>query len=104
MSTLVDLQRFPKQLQETDTWYTLSFRREGALMVQLAVPGQRWEVEFFPDREPEIEVFKCQGDIFGPDKLKPFWALDGRNADVVFPPRLDISAEGLSSIHSRQPG
>ena len=38
-------------------------------MVQVTVPGERWEIEFFEDREPEIEVFCSDGNIFGPDML-----------------------------------
>lgn len=38
-------------------------------MVQVAVPGERWKLEFFGNREPEIEVFTSDGSIFGPEKL-----------------------------------
>ena len=38
-------------------------------MVQVTLPGERWEVEFFDDREPEVEVFRSDGIVFGPDKL-----------------------------------
>ena len=44
-------------------------------MVNIALPGERWEVEFFPDRGPEIEIFRSDGEIFGPDKLGEFWEL-----------------------------
>jgi hypothetical protein len=39
------------------------------VMVQVALPGERWEVEFFDGREPEVEVFRSDGNIFGPAKL-----------------------------------
>lgn len=74
MSTLADLQQFLGKLQDTRTWYRrLTSEREGAVMVHLALPGERWEVEFFPDRELEIEIFKSDGEIFGPQKLVEFW-------------------------------
>jgi hypothetical protein len=38
-------------------------------MVQVAVSGERWEVEFFDDREPEVEVFSSDGSTFGAEKL-----------------------------------
>ena len=38
-------------------------------MVQVALPGERWEIEFFDAREPEVEVFRSDGSIFGPEKL-----------------------------------
>lgn len=38
-------------------------------MVQVTLPGERWEVEFFDDREPEVEVFRSDGTMFGAEKL-----------------------------------
>ena len=38
-------------------------------MVQAAVPGERWEIEFFPDRPPEVEIFRSDGEIGGSDKF-----------------------------------
>jgi len=38
-------------------------------MVQVTLPGERWEIEFFDDRQPEIEVFLSNGSMFGPEKL-----------------------------------
>lgn len=38
-------------------------------MVLVAVPGERWEVEFFPDQPPEVEVFRSDGSIGGVDLL-----------------------------------
>lgn len=38
-------------------------------MVEVALPDERWEIEFFDDRDPEIEVYRSDGQIFGPDKL-----------------------------------
>jgi len=32
-------------------------------MVQVAVPGARWEVEFFPHQTPEIEIFRSDSSI-----------------------------------------
>lgn len=76
MSNLSDLQAFLLKLEETQTHFTLSSVREGAVMVQVHVPGQRWEVEFFPDREPEVEIFKSDGKMFGPEKLTELWTFD----------------------------
>lgn len=38
-------------------------------MVEVTLPGERWEVEFFENRDPEIEVFVSDGTIHGPEKL-----------------------------------
>ena len=38
-------------------------------MVLLAVPGERWEVEFFADGSVEVEVFVSSGGVQGPELL-----------------------------------
>lgn len=32
-------------------------------MIQIAVPGERWEVEFFPDDGVEVERFRSDGTM-----------------------------------------
>ena len=61
--------RFLRELDASRTHYVLTSVREGAVMVQVALPGERWEIEFFDDREPEVEVFRSDGFIFGTEKL-----------------------------------
>ncbi len=34
-----------------------------AVMVEVHVPGARWEVEFFADGHVEVEVFKSAGGV-----------------------------------------
>lgn len=58
-----------RELDETRTHYNLTSVREGAVMVEVALPGERWEIEFFEDREPEVEIYRSEGTIFGPEKL-----------------------------------
>lgn len=67
--TVPSLHDFLRELDETRTYYRLTSVRDGAVMVEVAVPDERWEIEFFDDREPEIEVYRSDGQIFGPDKL-----------------------------------
>jgi len=38
-------------------------------MVEIAVPGQRWEVEFFEDDHVEIEKFVSNGTIYNEKEL-----------------------------------
>lgn len=71
--TALTLHSFIRELDATRTHYALTSVREGAIMVQVALPGERWEVEFFDGREPEIEVFRSDGSIFGEDRLGEFW-------------------------------
>lgn len=49
--------------------FTLTSVWEGAVMVQVAVPGERWEIEFFPDHTPEVEVFRSDGGVGGANLL-----------------------------------
>ena len=60
---------FLRELDESRTYYRLTSVREGAVMVEVALPDERWEIEFFDDREPEIEIYRSDGTIFGPGKL-----------------------------------
>jgi hypothetical protein len=63
------IHEFIRELDSSRTHYVLTSVRAGAVMVQVALPGERWEVEFFDDREPEVEVFRSDGSVFGPEKL-----------------------------------
>ena len=38
-------------------------------MFTIAVPGERWEVEFFSDGSIEVEVFLSNGEIYDANKL-----------------------------------
>ncbi|MGO9559434.1 MAG: hypothetical protein ACLPYW_10140 [Acidimicrobiales bacterium] len=41
--------------------YVLNFARPEALMVSVAIPGERWELEFFEDGHIELERFVSTG-------------------------------------------
>jgi hypothetical protein len=45
-------------LDEQKIHFTLARYRSEAIMVEIAVPGERWEVEFFGDGSVEVEVFR----------------------------------------------
>jgi hypothetical protein len=49
-------------LENNRIHYTLAHNRGEAIMVLIAVPGQRWEVEFFADGQVEIERFASTAD------------------------------------------
>ena len=67
--TMPTVQEFLRELDASRTHYVLTSVREGAVMVHVALPGERWEIEFFDDREPDVEVFRSDGTICGPEKL-----------------------------------
>ncbi len=60
LSTLLDLLN---QLETDGISYKLSHPREEAVMVEVVVPGERWEVEVFDDGHVEFERFRSDGRI-----------------------------------------
>ena len=61
---LTNLLDFLEMLEKARIWYRLSKIRD-AVLVEIAVPGQRWEVEFFADGSIEREVFESTNDVEG---------------------------------------
>ena len=53
---------FLNELESRNIYYKLGKVRD-AIMVEIAVPGERWEVEFFSDGEIDVERFKTTGEI-----------------------------------------
>ena len=43
-------------------------------MVEIPVPGERWEVEFFDDEHVEVEVFKVDGYMRDEGALEDLFA------------------------------
>lgn len=56
------LLRLLDRLERAKIAYRLEHVRESVL-VSIAVPGERWEVEFFPDGSIEIERFWSRGTV-----------------------------------------
>ena len=63
------LDEFLSRLERSRIHFLLARVRAGYVMVQIAVPGERWEVEFGEEGEVEIEVFKSDGTIAGSEAL-----------------------------------
>lgn len=57
------LNDFLNELEERKIFYSLNKVRCEAIMVEVAVPGQRWEVEFMDDGSLEIEKFISDGGV-----------------------------------------
>ena len=57
------LTSFLKQLDRARIGYTLGSQRDDVIMVMAAVPGERWEVEFFEDGSVEVERSISAGEI-----------------------------------------
>jgi hypothetical protein len=56
-----NLLRFCRELEQRKVNYRLLTVRDDALMVAVALPGSRWEIEFFADDHVEIERFDSRG-------------------------------------------
>jgi hypothetical protein len=54
---------FLNRLDKSNFSYRLSHIREETVAIELTVPGERWEVEFFPDGRVEVERFRSDGHI-----------------------------------------
>lgn len=58
---LKELIHFLNKLEESNIFYKLNKVRNEAIMIEIAVPGQRWEVEFMEDGTVEIENSSAMG-------------------------------------------
>ena len=63
------LNKFLNKLDEKNIFYKLGKVREEAVMVEVAVPGQRWEIEFLDDGTVVIEKFLSDGYIYDEAEL-----------------------------------
>ncbi|MBQ7415534.1 MAG: hypothetical protein IJW14_00675 [Oscillospiraceae bacterium] len=66
MSNLLD---FLQKLEDNDIYYRLNRVRD-SIMVEIAVPGRRWEVEFMRDGDVQIEKFVSDGEILDESALE----------------------------------
>lgn len=69
MNAMEKLLDFLEKLDEVKIHYALQCNRSEAIMVLIAVPGERWEVEFFADGNVEVEVFRSSGHIESESEL-----------------------------------
>ncbi|HEV2577484.1 MAG TPA: hypothetical protein VGU25_09765 [Acidobacteriaceae bacterium] len=60
-ASLHKLTSFLERLRDAKIHYRLSDHRPETVMVEIAAPGERWEVEFFVDGHVEVEIFKVDG-------------------------------------------
>ncbi len=61
--TIQNLLSLLGRLKVANIFYSLSDQTENAVMVHVAVPGERWEVEFHNNGEVGIEIFVSKGEI-----------------------------------------
>ena len=64
------------RLETAKIHYTLAHFRAETVSVEIAVPGERWEVEFFADGNVDVEVFssRAEGELEGEEALERLFA------------------------------
>lgn len=67
---LKEFNTFLNKLEENKIFYKLDKIRSEALMVEVVVPGQRWEIEFLDDGTVEIEKFISDKDLYDARELE----------------------------------
>lgn len=73
-NTLDDLLEFLQDLYERKIHYSLKSSRADSILVDIDVPGERWEVEFMKDGSVEIERFLSTGTIEGRERIDDLFA------------------------------
>jgi len=51
-------------------YYTLANPTEGAVMVEISVPGEHWEVEFHEEGRVSVEIFASTRGVQGAELLE----------------------------------
>jgi len=68
LNTLQTLIDFLDKLEENKIYYKLGKIRD-SILVEVVVPHQRWEVEFFPDGMVDVEKFLSDGTMFDKSEI-----------------------------------
>jgi hypothetical protein len=78
LSTLIE---FLERLQQRRIHYRLEHHRPESILVDIAVPGERWEVEFLENGEVEVERFVSDGTIRGDEQLESLFDAHGDSTE-----------------------
>jgi len=80
--TIEALITFLRKLKQAGIYYSLADPTPSAIMVTLAVPGERWEVEFQEDGTVDVEVFISTGTIDGIERIDELYARYAEEDDL----------------------
>lgn len=69
METIKTLIDFLEKLEERKIYYRLNKIRD-SILIEVTVPGQRWEIEFMSNGSVEIEKFLSDGTIFDHNEIE----------------------------------
>ena len=86
------LTAFLTDLEGRQISYTLSHNREEAIMVNIAAPGERWEIEFLEDGSIEVERFVSDGEVHNEEILDDLLARYRSEDDHIDSPMEVVSA------------
>ena len=73
-ATISDLLGLLGRLKAAHIYYKLSDPTEGAVMVEVSVPGERWEIELHEDGRVSVEVFVSAKGVQGAHLLDDLFA------------------------------
>lgn len=62
-----ELLAFLQRLKDAKIAHTIRHSRPDAVMVEIVVPGERWEVDFLEDGDIDVEVFRSADGVFAAD-------------------------------------
>ncbi|MGA9667687.1 MAG: hypothetical protein WBQ94_00680 [Terracidiphilus sp.] len=68
--TIRDLLDLLSRLKSAGIHYQLSDHTQGAVMVEVAVPGERWEIELHEDGQIGVETFASSAGVRGSEALQ----------------------------------
>jgi hypothetical protein len=77
-----------RRLEEAKIYYELHQSRDDALMIEVTVPGERWEIEFVDygdEVQVEIERFISNGHIDDESALDELFSKFSDKEEVVTP-------------------
>lgn len=66
---MTKLMEFIRELKARKIFFVLSAPTD-AVMVEIHVPGERWEVEFYEDGEVAVEIYVSPGGMFDEGKFQ----------------------------------
>jgi hypothetical protein len=51
------------RLEQAKIHYKLAHNQEDAISIEIAVPGQRWEIDCYANGITDVEIFRSDGSI-----------------------------------------
>ncbi len=69
MNHIKELIQFLNTLEEKKIYYRINKTRTSSIMIEVTIPGQRWEIEFMDDGSVEIEKFVSNGEMYSKEEL-----------------------------------